>query len=87
MGVTEAGYATMTRILLDIAKKHSKGRALFALEGGYDINGLTNSVKAVVLEMKGASMLGAKDLGDPCDGVVETLKRVKKALLPYWGEF
>jgi acetoin utilization deacetylase AcuC-like enzyme len=87
MGVTEAGYASMTRILMDIAKKHSQGRLLFCLEGGYDINGLTNSVKAVIQEMKGTSIYGTKDLGSPCDGVIETVKRVKKALLPYWGEF
>jgi acetoin utilization deacetylase AcuC-like enzyme len=77
----------MTRILMDIAKKHSQGRLLFCLEGGYDINGLTNSVKAVIQEMKGTSIYGTKDLGSPCDGVIETVKRVKKALLPYWGEF
>jgi len=37
--------------------------------------------------MKGTPIYGTKDLGSPCDGVIETVKRVKKALLPYWGEF
>ncbi len=31
----------MSRILLDIAKKHCSGKALFVLEGGYDLKGLT----------------------------------------------
>jgi len=87
MGVTEAGYAAMTRILIDIAKKHANGRALFALEGGYDIKGLTSSVKAVLMEMRGTPMHGTENLGKHSDGVVETVKRVKKALNPYWGDF
>ena len=49
MAVTEAGFSAMTRILLDIAEKHCAGKALFALEGGYDLKGLASSVRAVLL--------------------------------------
>lgn len=87
MGVTEAGYAAMTRILLDIAKRHSNGKTLFALEGGYNMNGLTNSVKAVIMEMRGTPMYSKDTHGNPSDGVVQAVDKVKKALNPYWGEF
>ena len=53
MAVTEAGFAAMSRILLDIAEKHCGGKALFVLEGGYDLKGLASSVKAVIMELKG----------------------------------
>jgi acetoin utilization deacetylase AcuC-like enzyme len=87
MGVTEAGYATMTRILLDIAKKHSNGKTLFALEGGYDLTGLTNSVKAVIMEMRGTPMYSKDTHDNLSDGIVQAVDKVKKALNPYWGEF
>jgi acetoin utilization deacetylase AcuC-like enzyme len=87
MGVTETGYAMMTRILLDIAKKHSDGKTLFVLEGGYDATGLTNSVKAVIMEMRGTPLYSTDKHGNPSDGIIQTVGKVKEALKPYWGEF
>ncbi len=87
MGVTETGYAAMTGILLGIAKKHSNGKTLFALEGGYDIAGLTSSVKAVIMEMRGMPLQGGDTSGNPSDGIVQTVSKVKKVLNPYWGDF
>lgn len=86
MGVTEAGYAEMTRILLDIAGKHSNGKTLFALEGGYDVTGLTNSVKAVIMEMRGTPLYGSNTQGSPSDSVIQAVDKVKQALNPYWGD-
>jgi acetoin utilization deacetylase AcuC-like enzyme len=42
--VTEAGYATLTRIVMDIAARYASGRIVSVLEGGYDLEALAHSV-------------------------------------------
>ena len=44
MGLTEEGYAALTGIVAGIARRHSKGRILSCLEGGYNLNALAASV-------------------------------------------
>jgi acetoin utilization deacetylase AcuC-like enzyme len=44
--VTEAGYATLTRIVKTIADQHADGRIVSVLEGGYHLEGLARSVEA-----------------------------------------
>jgi acetoin utilization deacetylase AcuC-like enzyme len=86
MKVTEEGFASMTRILLDIANKHCGGKTLIALEGGYDLKGLASSVKAVILEMKDSSV-HTPDRGEsPSASVIQTVGKVKQTLEPYWGK-
>ena len=51
--LTEASYAEMTNIVLDIANTCCKGRVLSALEGGYNLNALAMSVEAHLREMMG----------------------------------
>ncbi|MCX8022286.1 MAG: histone deacetylase [Syntrophorhabdaceae bacterium] len=84
MRVTEGGFAAMTRILLSIAKTHCKEKTLFALEGGYNLDGLTNSVKAVILEMTGESIYPFKKEQSPSSQVKEIVKTVKGTLKDYW---
>jgi acetoin utilization deacetylase AcuC-like enzyme len=45
MDLTEEGYATLTRIVTDIAQRHSRGRVLSSLEGGYNLEALGASVE------------------------------------------
>lgn len=45
MDLTEEGYATLTRIVTDIAQRHSHGRVLSSLEGGYNLEALGASVE------------------------------------------
>lgn len=85
MSVTEGGYSAMTRVLLDIAKKHCSGMALFALEGGYDLKGLANSTKAVLTEMRGDPAFEYKRKGGPSRSILDVVKNVKRVLEPYWG--
>lgn len=87
MKVTEGGYATMTRILLDIAEKHCGGKVLCALEGGYDLSGLVMSVKAMIMELKGTSMYRPDKKISPSDEIKTTVDQARKALSPYWGDF
>jgi acetoin utilization deacetylase AcuC-like enzyme len=46
MGLTEAGYADLTEIVVGIAKRYAKGRILSCLEGGYNLTALAYSVDA-----------------------------------------
>jgi len=46
MGLTEVGYADLTKIVAGIANRHAKGRILSSLEGGYNLRALAASVEA-----------------------------------------
>src|SRR5438876_12406399 len=51
MGLTEEGYAALTGIVVGIARRHSKGRILSCLEGGYNLNALAVSVERHVISL------------------------------------
>ena len=53
MRVTPEGFAGMTRVLLDIADGCCNSKLVMALEGGYNLEGLRNSVREVLKEMVG----------------------------------
>ena len=46
MGLVEQDYAWITQRIKDVAKRHSKGRIVSSLEGGYHLNALARSVEA-----------------------------------------
>lgn len=46
MGLTETGYAALTRIVANIAARHSHRRIVSCLEGGYNLSALAASVEA-----------------------------------------
>jgi acetoin utilization deacetylase AcuC-like enzyme len=54
MGLTEEGYEALTKIVLDIARRHSQGRVLSCLEGGYNLAALSASVERHLLTMLAA---------------------------------
>jgi acetoin utilization deacetylase AcuC-like enzyme len=45
MGLTEEGYAELTRLVMQIAQRHCNGRILSSLEGGYHLASLSASVE------------------------------------------
>ncbi len=51
MALTEEGYGALSRIVLDIARRHCRGRVLSCLEGGYNLNALSASVERHVLAL------------------------------------
>jgi acetoin utilization deacetylase AcuC-like enzyme len=53
MAVTTAGYAELTRIIVDLAERHCDGRVVSVLEGGYSLAGLGESVEAHLQAMSG----------------------------------
>lgn len=53
MKVTSAGFAGMTRVLMEIADICCRGRLVMTLEGGYHLEALRDSVRSVLEEMTG----------------------------------
>jgi len=53
MQVSEAGFAALTRILMDAAHACCRERLVLVLEGGYHPEALASSVKAVLAELSG----------------------------------
>ena len=51
MNLTAAGYASLTHIVADIAVRHASGRIVSCLEGGYSLNGLSESVEQHLLAL------------------------------------
>jgi acetoin utilization deacetylase AcuC-like enzyme len=84
MAVTERGFAGMTRMLMEIAADCCGGKTLLALEGGYDITALTNSVRTVIMEMKGTPVYVADDWGDASAAGRQAVSTVKETMRPYW---
>jgi acetoin utilization deacetylase AcuC-like enzyme len=48
LGLVEADYAWITKRLMEVANRHSKGRIVSSLEGGYNLSALARSVEAHV---------------------------------------
>lgn len=58
MAVSASGFGSLARILNNIASEVCEGRILFALEGGYNLNGLRDGVMAVLAELSGNEIIG-----------------------------
>ncbi|MFM8412289.1 MAG: histone deacetylase [Alphaproteobacteria bacterium] len=79
MEVTEEGFRAMARSLLSVARDCSGGRLLAILEGGYDLDAIRDSSRAVLEEIcrpdpPPAEMLGPAHLFEPLKGI----------LAPHW---
>jgi len=91
MRVTPAGFACLMRILLDIADACCGGKLAVTLEGGYNIAGLTESTKAVLIEMTDATQVSEGELerhdreADP--RIDPVIARVIDQINPLWPVF
>ncbi len=83
MKVTPEGFAKMTRMLTDAADKHSGGKIVFILEGGYNLDGLWISTKEVIEELldKKRSSYESPEGPTHADLIID---RVKKDYSAYW---
>ena len=52
--LTDDDFAELTRVMLDIARRHAGGRLVSLLEGGYDLKGLASAAAAHVHALAGA---------------------------------
>lgn len=53
LGLVESDYVWITERLVDVARRHAKGRMVSCLEGGYDLSALARSVEAHVRALAG----------------------------------
>lgn len=86
MRVTPEGFAGLTRVVLDIADRCCQGRVVMTLEGGYDLQGLKDSVRAVLRELTGQQRTDTAALmaaADPAK-LGYTLWRIRRNLGRHW---
>ncbi|HLX64097.1 MAG TPA: histone deacetylase [Planctomycetota bacterium] len=50
--LTDADFAELTRLMLDMAQEHCSGRLISVLEGGYNLDGLASAAAAHVRELQ-----------------------------------
>jgi acetoin utilization deacetylase AcuC-like enzyme len=67
MRVTSSGFAAMTRSILDIADTCCGGKVVFALEGGYHLNALSESINAVIDELAGNTFTPTEKIASRAD--------------------
>ena len=84
MGVTEEGYAEITRILMRIADARCQGRIVLTLEGGYDLHGLASSVRRVIQVLQGTGP--AASSSSPASGTTERIvEHIRDTQKAYWN--
>jgi acetoin utilization deacetylase AcuC-like enzyme len=78
MDVTEAGFAGMARLLLQLADRYAGGKIAFLLEGGYDLAALNHSVAAVleIMQQNSRTMENAKPDGDSIYPLIRRILQV-----------
>ncbi len=88
MNVSTSGFANLTRILLNIAETYCEGRFVATLEGGYNIDGQAQSVKAVLKEMKGETYVSESYLERLERGSQRSVERIIEKVIdqikPVW---
>ena len=67
MKVSSAGFAGLTRSLMNIARDCCNGRLVLCLEGGYELNSLANSVRAVMNELAEITVAPVADIAARAD--------------------
>jgi acetoin utilization deacetylase AcuC-like enzyme len=86
MRLSLAGFAALTRCLMEIADACCDGRIVMVLEGGYDIRTIGDNVKAVLDELSGKTKCRVSELADSASAkkVHYTLKRSVNVHRRYW---
>ena len=83
MRLTERGFAEVTDVCLEIAEGSASGRAVFALEGGYDLEGIAASSAAVVGRLLGEAHEPVQAEGD--EMAAELISAYRSHLGGFWS--
>lgn len=83
MRVSDLGFSMMTHSLQEIARKHAECRIVFVLEGGYDLQGLREGVRAVVDCMAGQAPETPHSVA-PGNLSIVTIDEAIRYLSPHW---
>ncbi len=86
MHVTPQGFAGLTRCMMEIADAVCDGRLVLVLEGGYNLDALRESVKAVLLELREAQRTNPQELMASAEAkkLQATLKRTIQVQRRFW---
>jgi acetoin utilization deacetylase AcuC-like enzyme len=85
MRVSSEGFARLTEVLLELAQASCPGRLVFALEGGYDREALSEGVASVLTSLLEDRPEAGPQAGQTADtATVRVIEAVRGALKPYW---
>jgi acetoin utilization deacetylase AcuC-like enzyme len=86
MRLSPAGFAALTRCLMEIANACCHGRLVLVLEGGYDVRTIGGNVMAVLDELSGKTMCRVAEFADAANikKVHYALKRSVNVHRRYW---
>ena len=85
MAMTGSGYLALFGLFLSWAETHCPGRLVFALEGGYDPEGLVTGVRAALELTAGVVPApGGIDVS-PSSAALEVAAQARHALSPHWN--
>lgn len=86
MNVTPEGFAALTSLIMNMAQSSCQGRLVIALEGGYHLQGLRDSVKATLKELTGESIQsGSEKEGKQLSNTEKIIEKVKRRHKTYWS--
>jgi acetoin utilization deacetylase AcuC-like enzyme len=88
MRVTARGFARLCALVKDVADRHARGRLALVLEGGYDLRGLAESVRACVDVCFDGSGVTELDVragdGEISEACREAIARARQVQQQYW---
>lgn len=91
MRMTTRGFAALTRILMNAADTCCNGKMVLTLEGGYNLDALASSIKAVLLELRDETHLSEEELQRMADSgrneQVAKIDQVIAQIKPFWPVF
>jgi acetoin utilization deacetylase AcuC-like enzyme len=89
MKVTPEGFAGLTRSIMQMANECCAGKVVITLEGGYNLQGLRDSAKAVLRELAGFSETDTRALLNRADqrALDHVTKQVIEVQCGYWKSF
>jgi acetoin utilization deacetylase AcuC-like enzyme len=81
MALTASGYSELAAVCLALAAGAARGRAVFVLEGGYDLRGLSTCGAAVTRVLLGDPPVKVAPTGKAIDPLIAEYRRT---LAPHW---
>ena len=88
MNVTSLGFGLFTDLVMEIARKKSQGRVVMALEGGYNLDALAESILCVFKSLLADGEERLEKEGEKTSGIERVRKRVEEIKVvqrEYWG--
>ena len=85
MAVTSPGFGLFTDLVMAIANEQCGGRAVIALEGGYDLNAIVESVLAVFESLIAGDRELKPRVVSVSERVVERIREIREVQKDYWS--